>query len=603
MTADLGAQAASTDAAEPGGRARRDLGPLRALAPFVRAHRADAVAATMFLVVSVLGTISLTFAARGVADRGLASHAAHSISLTFAWVAGAVLVLAAGTAGRFYFSNRLAEKVTADLRAALYAHVLTLDAAFFATTLVGEVISRLTADLAMVEAMLGATVSVALRNLATVVIAFIVLIVIDARLTGFVILLALAVVVPMVVVGRGVRRRSAAAQARFAEAVAFAGESLEALETVQAFGQERAMASRFAEAVHKALTASIARIGARAVMTGMTMVLVAGGVGLVLWRASLAAFVDHTLSPGALLQFVFLSALGAGSAGSLSETWGDVQKSAGAMERIVAILAARPTIAAPPWPRPLPRPARGEIALERVVFSYPGRPGAPALAGFDLHVAAGERVALVGPSGAGKSTVFRLLLRLYDPDEGVVRIDGVDLREADPAEVRARIALVAQEAPLFSGSAADNLQFGDQAAAPERLAEAARAAQAEGFIQALPQGFDTPLGERGRSLSGGERQRLAIARALVRNSPILLMDEATSALDSHNEQRVQKALASAMRGRTSLVIAHRLSTVLDADRIVVMEAGQVVECGRHADLVAAGGLYARLAELQFAGEA
>ena len=304
-----------------------------------------------------------------------------------------------------------------------------------------------------------------------------------------------------------------------------------------------------------------------------------------------------------LFQFVALAILVGGSAGALGETWGDVQKTAGAMERINEILSAQPAIAPPAQPKPLPAPARGEIAFEDVTFAYPGRPDLPALAGFSLHARPGERVALVGPSGAGKSTVFRLLLRFYDPDKGVVRLDGVNLTDADPTEVRARIAFVAQDAPLFSGSAFDNLRFGREGASDEELLAAAKAAQADGFLEALPQGLATPLGERAKTLSGGQRQRVAIARALVRDAPILLLDEATSALDAESERLVQRALAEAMQGRTTLVIAHRLATVLAADRIVVMDEGRVVEEGAHADLVAKGGLYARLAELQFGMQA
>jgi ATP-binding cassette, subfamily B, bacterial len=580
---------------------QRDLRPLRNLAPFVRAHWGDAVLSGAFLLISTSATIGVTFAARLMADKGLATHAAPQISASFLWLALAVAVLALATAGRFFFISKLGERVVADLRAALYDHVLTLDPGFFLKVRTSEVISRMTTDLTIVEAMLGASVSVALRNLLTVVVALVVLIVVNASLTGFVVLLAFLILVPLVVVGRQVRRLSAQAQARFAQAVGYAGETLEALDTVQAFGREASAGATFRAAVETAFRASLARIGARAVMTALVMMLVAGGVGLVLWRASLAAFVDHTMTPGALLQFVFLSALAAGAAGSLSETWGDVQKASGAMERIGDLLSATPAIAPPPSPRPLPEPARGEIAFEAVVFAYPGRPDLPALNGFDLTVRPGERVALVGPSGAGKSTVFRLLLRFYDPQSGVVRMDGVDIREADPKDVRARIALVAQEAPLFSGSARDNLRFGGDAASEAQLLAAARAAEAEGFLAALPQGFDTPLGERAKTLSGGQRQRLAIARALVRDAPILLLDEATSALDAENERLVQRALHDAMSGRTTLVIAHRLATVLKADRIVVMDAGGVVETGGHAELVAHGGLYARLAELQFGG--
>jgi ATP-binding cassette subfamily B protein len=370
---------------------------------------------------------------------------------------------------------------------------------------------------------------------------------------------------------------------------------------VQAFGRERTAAARFAAAVESAFRASVARIGARAIMTALVMVLLSIGVGFVLWRAVLASFVYHdpSITPGVLIQFVVLAILVGGSAGALGESWGDVQKTSGAMERISEILQATPAIAAPPSPKPLPTPARGEVAFEDVSFAYPGRPDLPALSGFSLAVRPGERVALVGPSGAGKSTVFRLLLRFYDPQSGVVRLDGVNLTDADPAAVRARMALVAQDASLFSGSALDNLRFGREEASVDELRDAAKAAEAEGFLQALPQGFETPLGERAKTLSGGQRQRLAIARALVRGAPILLLDEATSALDAENERLVQRALADAMEGRTTLVIAHRLATVLAADRIVVMDAGQVVEAGTHTELIAKGGLYARLAKLQF----
>jgi ATP-binding cassette subfamily B protein len=480
---------------------------------------------------------------------------------------------------------------------------MTLDQAYFLKVRTGEVLSRLTADLAIVEGMVGATVSVSLRNALTVVGALAVMIVVSPALTGFVVLVASLIMVPLFVVGRQVRQLSVRAQARLADAVGYAGETLDALDTVQAFGREASVTERFRAAVEAAYRVSVARIASRAGMTVLVMALVAGGVGLVLWRASLAAFVDHTMTPGVLLQFVLLSVLAAGSTGSLGEAWGDVQKTSGAMARIAEILDARPAIAIPASPRPLPVPPLGAVAFENVTFAYPGRSDLPALRGFDLAVRPGERVALVGPSGAGKSTVLRLLLRFYDPQGGVVRLDGVDIRQADPVEVRARMALVAQDAPLFSGSALENLRFSREEASAEDLIAAARAAEAEAFLAALPDGFETPLGERAKTLSGGQRQRLAIARALVRNAPILLLDEATSALDAESERLVQRALHDAMAGRTTLVIAHRLATVLRADRIVVMEEGRVVETGAHAELAARGGLYAKLAKLQFGLEA
>ena len=387
-------------------------------------------------------------------------------------------------------------------------------------------------------------------------------------------------------------------QDQFAAAVGHAGETLDALETVQAFGREDAGAARFGDAVESSFQTSLRRMTARAIMTALVIGLVFGGVVVIFWLG-VHAGLRGEMTWGALFQFAFLSVMAAGSVGALGETWGDVQKAAGAMERISELLAAKPTIAAPATPKALPVPARGEIEFEGVDFAYPGRPDALALSGFSLKVAPGERVALVGPSGSGKSTVFRLLLRFYDPQSGTIRLDGVDLRDADPAEVRARMALVSQDSPLFSGSAAENIRFGRPEADLASVRDVARAAQAEGFLDALPQGFETPLGDRARSLSGGQRQRLAIARALIRETPILLLDEATSALDAENEQLVQRALEGAMVGHTTLVIAHRLATVLKADRIVVMEGGKVVEQGTHAELAAKGGLYSRLAALQF----
>ncbi len=581
----------------------RDLKPLAGLGPYLGLHWPDAALAGVFLTLSTAATLGVTFAARALADFGFASHSAGAIARYFLVLAGVLALLALATAGRFYFIGKLGERVVADIRVALYANVMTLDQAYFLKVRTGEVLSRMTTDLTIVENMVGASVSVALRNLLTVIGALTVLVIVNPAFTGFVALLAGLILAPLFAAGRRVRRLSAHAQQRFAEAVGYAGETLDALDTVQAFGREAAATGRFRAAVETAFGVSLARLRARAAMTALVMMLVAGGVGLVLWRASLAAFVDHTMTAGALLQFVFLSVLAAGAVGSLGETWGDVQKTAGAMERIGDLLAARPAIAAPPRPVPLPKPARGEIAFDAVVFAYPGRQDRPALNGFDLTVKPGERVALVGASGAGKSTVFRLLLRFYDPQAGAVRIDGVDLRDADPVEVRARTALVAQDAPLFSGSALENLGFGGEGASREALVAAARAAQADAFLAALPQGFDTPLGERAKTLSGGERQRLAIARALVKGAPILLLDEATSALDAENERLVQQALHEAMTDRTTLVIAHRLATVLEADRIVVMDAGSVVETGTHAELSAKGGIYARLAQLQFGSQA
>jgi ATP-binding cassette subfamily B protein len=581
----------------------RNVRALSRLAPFVRTHWGDATLSGLFLLLSTSATLGMSGAIRLLVDHLTKARSdPGSIDRWFLLIGGVALVLAFATALRYFFITKLGERVVADLRKAAYAHILTLDPAFFLQTRTGEVLSRLTTDIAIVENLLGSSISIALRNLLTLIGALVLLVIVSPKLTGLVLLSFPVVLAPLFLFGRRVRKLTATAQDRFADAVGFAGENLDALETVQAFGRERAAAETFGGAVENAFRTSVRRMTARAVMTALVIALVFGGIVGVFWLG-VHSGLRGEMSWGALFQFAFLSVMAAGSVGALGETWGDVQKAAGAMERVGELLDARPGVAAPPNPTPLPKPAHGEAVFEAVTFAYPGRPDLPALKGFSLHVRPGERVALVGPSGAGKSTVLRLLLRFYDPQGGRVLLDGVDLREADPAEVRARMALVAQESPLFSGSAVDNVRFGRAEASYEEIRAAVRAARAEGFLKALPQGLDTPVGDRARTLSGGQRQRLAIARALVREAPILLLDEATSALDAENERLVQQALDKAMHGRTTLVIAHRLATVLKADRIVVMDEGQVVEEGTHRDLVARGGLYARLAALQFGNAA
>ncbi len=578
------------------------LRPLAGLSPFIKAHRADAAAAILALLVSTASTLGLTAALRLVVDKGFAAASRDGLNATFVVLLGVAALLAVATASRFYFITRLGERVAADLRVALYRQALTLDQATFLEVSSGEVLSRMTVDVGIIEAMVGSGAAVALRNLLTLVGAMAMLVFVSARLTLFVIALAPLVLAPLVLYGRRVRRLSVRAQERLGEAVAFAGETLEAVDTVQAFGGQRRLTERFAQAVDAAFSASLARVRARALMTAGVIALVFSGVAAVFWLGA-SAVIARQMSAGALVQFAILAVLAAGATGALSEAWGEVQKAAGAMDRIGYVFDARPAIAAPGRSTPLPWPPHGRIDFEDVDFSYPGRPDLPALRGFELHVRPGERVALVGLSGAGKSTVFRLLLRFFDPTRGTVLVDGVSVREADPAEVRSRIAWVAQDAPLFSGSAAENISFGRPDAERVEILCAARAAQAESFLSALPEGLDTRLGAKAKTLSGGERQRLAIARALIRDAAILLLDEATSALDAENELLIQRALGEAMRGRTTLVIAHRLATVLKADRIVVMDRGRVVEEGTHAELVNQGGVYARLAELQFGTEA
>jgi ATP-binding cassette subfamily B protein len=595
LLADQLAQAADK---RPG---RRDLKPLRGLWPPVKDHVGDAIMALVFLLCSTAATLGLSAGVRLVADHGLGSIPA--LTRTMLMFSGIILCLALATAARFYFVTKLGERVVADLRKTIYDHILTLDQAFFLKTRTGEVLSRMTTDLTIVENMVGTSVSVALRNSLMFVGSLALLMIITPRYTLLVLALIPLVLVPMFYFGRRVRTRSVRAQDRFAEAVGYAGESLDSLETVQAFGRERSVAGRFGQAVELAFATSLSRIRARSFMTALVIVLGYAGIGIVMFLAAKDAFVLHSISNGTFFQFVILAVTAVSSIGQVGEVMGDVQKAAGAMERIEELLQARPGIAPPAHPVVMPVPPRGEIAFEHVTFAYPGRPDLTALRDFSLKVRPGERVALVGPSGAGKSTVLRLLLRFYDPQEGAIRIDGVDLKSTVPAEARARMALVGQDAPLFSGSAYENLRFGREDATLEEMRAAADAAQASGFLDALPEGFDTPIGERAKTLSGGQRQRMAIARALVRDAPILLLDEATSALDAENERLVQQALEKAMVGRTTLVIAHRLATVLKADRIIVMDDGHVIEEGGHADLVAKGGLYARLAQLQFGVEA
>ncbi|HEY2359459.1 MAG TPA: ABC transporter transmembrane domain-containing protein, partial [Phenylobacterium sp.] len=554
---------------------------------------------------AAVATLGMTGAVRVLVDKVNATRAAHLGVQTLApwfWGLGGVAVaLALSSALRYFFVTKLGERVVADLRKATYAHILSLDPAFFLMTRTGEVLSRLTTDIQIVENLLTTSISVSLRNALMLIGGLAYMMVVSPRLTGLVLITVPLIIAPLFLFGRQVRRLTASTQDQFAAAIGHAGETLDALEIVQAFGREAAGAARFGQAVETSFQTSLRRMSARAVMTAAVIALVFCGVVWILWLG-VAALFSHQMTVGTLFQFALLAVMSASSVGALGETWGDVQKAAGAMERVSEILAARPGIAAPAHPRALPTPARGEVRLENVTFAYPGRPDLPAIRGFSLDVKPGERVALVGPSGAGKSTVFRLLLRFYDPQAGRVLVDGVDVREADPVEVRARMALVAQESPLFSGSALENVRFGREDANLDEVQAAVRAAQAEGFLEDLPQGIDTQIGERARSLSGGQRQRLAIARALVRHAPILLLDEATSALDAENERLVQRALDEAMVGHTTLVIAHRLATVLKADRIVVMDEGRVVEQGTHHELVARNGLYARLASLQF-GEA
>jgi len=576
---------------------RRDIRPLGRLLPYALRHKGHLAMAALWLVLSTAASLALTASARGAIDNGFENQGAQ-LNLWFLLLGVNALFLGLATAVRYYFVTKTGERVIADLRKGLFERILTLDPAFYATMRTGEVLSRLTTDIALVETLLTTSVSFAVRNFLTLIGGTVLLFVVSPKLTGLVLLIVPVLLGPIFLFGRRVRKLTVTSQDRFADAVGFAGESVDAIETVQAFGREASAIERFGKAVEDAFGVSLVRMKARALMTAMIIVVMFGGVTLVLWLGAQDVIAGR-MTPGALLQFVLLSVFAAGAVGALGESWGDVQKAAGAMERIDELMRSEAAIRPPEMPVILPEPPTGEVSMSAVQFAYPGRPDLPALRGFSLTVRPGETVALVGPSGAGKSTVFRLLLRFYDPQAGVVSVDGVDVRAADPVAVRNRFAWVSQEAPLFSGSASENIRFGRDTATDEEVHAAAEEAQALGFVEALPEGFDTPLGERGKSLSGGQRQRMAIARALVRDAPILLLDEATSALDAENEQLVQAALDQAMQGRTTIVIAHRLATVLRADRIVVIEDGRVVQEGTHQSLIAQGGLYARLAQLQF----
>ncbi len=576
---------------------RRDIRPLARLIPFAMRHKGHALMAVFWLLLSTAASLGLTALARGAIDHGFEAGGAN-LNIWFLLLGANALFLGLATAARYYFVTRTGERVIADVRKGLFGRILTLDPSFYAHMRTGEVLSRLTTDIALVETLMTTSISYALRNFLTLIGGVALLFFVSPKLTGFVLLIVPFLLGPIFIFGRKVRKLTVASQDRFANAVGFAGESVDAIETVQAFGREQSAITRFGAAVEDAFNASLTRMQARAWMTALIIVVMFGGVTLVLWLGA-QDVVKGAMTPGALLQFVLLSVFAAGAVGALGESWGDVQKAAGAMERIEELMRAVAGIAPPPQATALPTPPRGEVSMSAVGFAYPGRPDLPALKGFSLTVRPGETVALVGPSGAGKSTVFRLLLRFYDPQTGMVSVDGVDVRQADPVAVRDRFAWVSQETPLFSGSALENIRFGRENTTLEEARAVAEKAQALGFIDSLPEGFDTPLGERGKSLSGGQRQRLAIARALVRDAPILLLDEATSALDAESERLVQVALDQAMEERTTLVIAHRLATVLRADRIVVMDDGRVVEEGTHEQLVVQGGLYARLAELQF----
>lgn len=574
--------------------------PLRALGvllPYVRRYAGRAIAALGTLVAAALATLAMPLAIRRMIDVGFSSSDAAFVNRTFIALIAIAGVLALASSGRYYLVMTLGERIVADLRRDVFGQLMRLSPAFFDASRSGELTSRLTADTTQIKAAVGASASIALRNLLLFIGAAIMMVVTSARLSGLILIVIPVIVLPIVAFGRRVRQRSRFAQDRLADSSAFASEAIAGVRTVQAYTLETNAVGRFGSLIEEAFSAARGATRARALLTAFAIFLVFGSVVAVLWLGARAVLAGE-MSAGTLGQFLLYSVFAAGALGELSQVWGEVSQAAGATERLAELLATEPRIAPPEIPLAMPEPPRGEIAFEDVHFSYAG-PSPPVLRGVTLRVKRGERVAIVGPSGAGKSTLFALLMRYYDPTSGSVRIDGFDVRRVDPIGLRKRLALVPQDPAIFALTASENIGFGDPHAGPDEIREAARAANADEFLSALPNGYNTVIGERGVTLSGGQRQRLAIARAILKGAPILLLDEATSALDAESETAVQAALETLMEGRTTLVIAHRLATIKSADRIVVMNEGRIVEEGTHQSLIARGGLYARLAELQF----
>jgi ATP-binding cassette subfamily B protein len=576
------------------------LRPLLALAPYVARYRGRAALAFISLTIAAITTLVVPVAARRMIDFGFSPEGIALINSYFSVMIAIVAVLAAASASRYYLVMTIGERIVADIRRDVFTHLISLSPAFFDSARSGELVSRLTADTTQIKSAVGASVSIALRNIMLFIGATAMMVITSPKLSGFVLLAIPLIVIPLVAFGRWVRRLSRNAQDTLADASAYASELIGAIRTVQAYTSERLANARFGGEVEQAYEAARSSTRARAVLTLIIIFIVFSSVVAILWVGS-HDVLTGAISPGRLGQFVLYAAFAATGLGQLSEVWGEVSAASGAAERLFEILRVKSQITAPAQPLALPAPARGDVGFENVSFAYPARPDVLAVDNVSLSVKAGEKVAIVGPSGAGKSTLFHLLLRFYDPAGGTISLDGAPIKAADPVDVRLRIALVPQDSVVFAASARENIRFGRPDAGDAEVERAADLAHATEFLRRLPGGFEAQLGERGVTLSGGQRQRIAIARAILRDAPLLLLDEATSALDAESETLVQTALEELMRHRTTLVIAHRLATVLSCDRIMVMDQGRIVEQGTHAELVAANGLYARLARLQFEG--
>ncbi len=588
----------ATPAEIPALQGRTSMRALLPLLPYALRHRLWITGAFVALAVASAATLSFPLAVRQMIDFGFTQESSGFINTTFLILLGVAGILAAASASRYYLVITLGERVVADLRSDVFAHMAGFDAAFFDTARTGELLSRLTADTTQLKSAFGSSASIALRNLFLFVGATSMMVATSLKLSGLVLVAIPVIVLPLVASGRKVRDRSRDAQDRLADASAFAAENLGAVRTMQVFGAQKITTDRFSWAVENSYIAACKATAARAWLTGTAIFLAFGSVVGVLWLGAHDVLAGR-ISGGLLSQFVLYALFGAGALGELSQVWSEISAAAGAATRIAALLEIRPLIAAPANPAKLAQPVRGKIKFEAISFAYPGRPDETILHQLSLNVRPGETVAIVGPSGAGKSTLFQLLLRFYDPQSGQITLDGTDIRTLDPAELRRAYALVPQDAVIFGTSIMDNIRYGSPDASEAQVRAAAQRAAADEFIQHLQDGYDTKVGERGITLSGGQRQRIAIARAILKDAPVLLLDEATSALDAENETLVQNALEGLMQNRTTLVIAHRLATILSADRILVMESGRVIEEGTHASLVKQDGLYARLARLQF----